>query len=53
MSPTYLLPAFTHIAPKSIRIQSSNQYLFTLFGSKHAKSVREMLMKLTLGLANQ
>jgi hypothetical protein len=39
--------AFTPVAPKSVRIQSSRQYLFTLFGSTSAKAARLMLMKLT------
>jgi len=35
------------VAPKSVRIQSSQQYLFTLLGSSGTKAVRKMLMKLT------
>jgi len=49
ISPTYLRTAFTPVAPKSVRIQSSCQYLFTLLGSTSAKAARRMLMKLTPG----
>jgi len=42
-----LRAAFTCVAPKSVRIQSSRQYLFTLLGSTRAKAVCTMLMKLT------
>jgi hypothetical protein len=42
-----LRTAFTPVAPKSVRIQSSCQYLFTLLGSRSAKAVRRTLMKLT------
>jgi len=49
ISPTYLRAAFTQVAPKSIRIQSSCQYLFTLLGSTGAKAAHRMLMKLTPG----
>ncbi len=38
------------VAPKSIRIQASCQYLFTLLGSTGAKAARRMLMKLTPGI---
>jgi len=37
------------VAPKSIGIQSSCQYLFTLLGSTGAKAARKTLMKLTPG----
>jgi len=47
ISPTNLHAAFTCLAPKSIRIQSSRQYLFMLLGSTRAKAVGKMLMKLT------
>jgi len=47
VSPTYLRTAFTPIAPKSVKIQSSCQYLFTLLGSIGAKAARRTLMKLT------
>jgi len=47
ISPTYLHTAFTPVAPKSVRIQLSCQYLFTLFGSTGAKAARRTLMKLT------
>jgi len=47
ISPTYLLTAFTPVAPKSVRIQSSCQYLFTLLGSTGAKATNRTLMKLT------
>ncbi len=47
--PTYLHEAVTHVTPKSVWIQSSCQYLFTLLGSTGAKAARRMLMKLTLG----
>jgi len=39
--------AFTPVAPKSVRIQSSCQYLFTLLGSTGAKAAHRTLMKLT------
>ncbi len=39
---------FTPIAPKSIRIKSSCQYLFTLLGSTGVKAARRTLMKLSL-----
>ncbi len=47
ISPTYLRTAFTPVSPKSVRIQSSCQYLFTLLGSTATKAARRMLMKLT------
>jgi len=50
ISPTYLRTAFTPVAPKSVRIQSSCQYLFTLLGSTGAKAAHKMLMKLTPGV---
>jgi len=50
ISPTYLRTAFTPVAPKSVRIQSSCQYLFTLLGSTGVKAARRMLMKLTPGV---
>jgi len=46
---TYLRTAFTPVAPKSVRIQSSCQYLFTLLGSIGAKAARKTLMKLSPG----
>jgi len=49
ISPTYLRTAFTPVAPKSVRIQSSCQYLFMLLGSTGAKAAHRMLMKLTPG----
>jgi len=49
ISPTYLRTAFMPVAPKSLRIQSSCQYLFTLLGSTGAKAALRMLMKLTPG----
>jgi hypothetical protein len=39
--PTYLRTAFTPVAPKRVRIQSSCQCLFTLLGSTGAKAVRK------------
>jgi len=50
ISSTYLHEAFTHVAPQSLRTQSSGQYLFTLLGSTPAKVARKMLMKLTPGV---
>jgi len=38
------------VAPKSVRIQSSCQYRFTLLGSTGTKAARRTLMKLTPGL---
>jgi hypothetical protein len=35
------------VAPISVRIQSSHQYLFMLLGSIRAKAAGKMLMKLT------
>jgi len=49
ISPTYLRAAFTPIAPKSVRVQSSCQYLFTLLGSTGAKGAHKILVKLTPG----
>ena len=43
------LTAFALVDPKSVRIQSSCQYLFTLLGSTGAKAANKMLMKLTPG----
>jgi len=40
ISPTYFHTAFTPVAPKSVRIQSSCQYLFTLLGSTGAKAAQ-------------
>ncbi len=39
-----------HVAPISVRIQSSCQCLFTLLGSTGTKAARRTLMKLTPGL---
>jgi len=50
ISPTYLRKAFTGVALKSIRIQSSCLYLFTLLGSTRAKAEHRMLIKLTPGV---
>ncbi len=47
ISQTYLCTAFMPVAPKSIRIQSICQYLFTLLGSTGAKAACRTLMKLT------
>jgi len=44
---TNIFTAFTPVAPKSVRIQSSCQYLFTLLGSTGAKAAHRTLMKLT------
>ena len=41
ISSTYLRTAFTPVAPKSVRIQSSCHYLFTLLGSTSVKAVLE------------
>ncbi len=41
------ITAFMLVGPKSVRIQSSSQYLFTLLGSRNVKAARRMLMKLT------
>jgi len=49
ISPTYLRTAFRPVAPKSVRIQSSCQHLFTLLVSTGAKAARRTLMKLTPG----
>jgi hypothetical protein len=43
----HLRAAFTPIAPKSVRIQLSRQYLFTPLGSTGAKAAHRTLMKLT------
>jgi len=48
-SPTYLRTAFAPVDPKSVRIQSSCQYHFTLLGSTGAKAALRTLMKLTTG----
>jgi len=47
ISPTCLCTAFTHKDPKSIKRQSSHQYLFTLLVSAQVKALRKTLMKLT------
>jgi len=47
ISSTYLHTAFTPVAPKSLKIQSSCQYLLTLLGSTSVKAVRRTLMKLS------
>ncbi len=44
-----LRAAFALVGPKSVRIQSSSQYLFMLLGSPGAKAARRTLMKLTPG----
>ncbi len=44
-----LCTAFALVAPKSVRIQPSCQYLFTLLGSTGAKAARRTLVKLTPG----
>ncbi len=44
-----LRTAFTLVGPKSVRIQTSSQYLFTLLGSTGAKAARRTLMKLSRG----
>ncbi len=41
------------VAAKSVRIQTSCQYLFTLLGSTGSKVARRTLMKLTLDVATQ
>jgi len=50
ISPTYLRTNFTPVAPKSIRIQSSCQYLLTLLGYTGAIAACRTLMKLTHGV---
>jgi len=50
ISPSYLRTAFTAVAPKSVRIQSSCQCLFTLLGSTGTKAARRASMKLTPGV---
>jgi len=47
ISLTYLRTAFTSVALKSVRIQSSCKYLFTLLVSTGTKAAFRMLMKLT------
>jgi hypothetical protein len=42
--------SFYAVAPKSVRTQSSCQYLFMLLRSTHEKVVLKMLMKLSPGL---
>jgi len=44
-----LHPAFTSADPKSVKIQLSCQYLFSLLGSVRIKAARKMLFKLTPG----
>ncbi len=46
ISPTCLCPAFTCIDSKSIKIQSSHQYILALLGYARVKAARKMLMKL-------
>jgi len=50
LSPKYLRAAFTTVAPKSVRIQSSCRYLLCFLGSTGEKAAHRMLMKLTLDL---
>ncbi len=50
ISPTYFRTAFTTVVPKSLRIKSNCQYLFTLLGSTGTKAAHRTLMKLTPGL---
>ncbi len=45
-----LRTAFMCVDPRSVRIQSNPQYLFTLLGSTCAKAARKTLMKSTPGL---
>jgi len=49
IAPTCLRAAFTREDPKSVKIQSSHQYLFAHLGSGHIKAVHKMLVKLTPG----
>jgi len=44
-----LRTAFTPVAPQSVRIQSSYQYLFRLLGSTSVKAVHKTLVKLSPG----
>jgi hypothetical protein len=46
ISPTCLCQAFMRKNPKSVKIQSSSQYLFALLGSAYVKAARKTLMKL-------
>jgi len=46
-----LRAAFMLLAPKSVRIQSQCQYLFTLLRSTGAKAARRTLMKLNPGVS--
>jgi len=50
ISPTYLCAVFTTVAPKSVQIQTSHQYLFMHLGSTGAKAAHRTLMKLTPGI---
>jgi len=50
ISPIYLHTPFTHVTPKSVRIQSSRQCLFMHLGSAHKKAALTTLMKLTPGI---
>jgi len=45
--------AFMPIAPKSVRLQSSRQYFFTLLGSTSEKAVLWTLMKLSPRIARE
>ncbi len=47
ISSTHLRAAFMAVSPKSVRVQSSPQYLFMLLGSVCIKAAYRMLMKLT------
>jgi len=49
ISPPCLCTAFKHKDPKSVKIQSSCQYIFVLLGSTGIKALCKMLMKLILG----
>jgi len=47
ISPTCLRASFAHSHTKSVKIQSSCQYLFALLGSACVKAVYKFLVKLT------
>ncbi len=53
ISPTCLRKAFTHADQKSVKIQSSLQYVFALLGSVHIKTSSKMLKKLTPQVAKR
>ncbi len=47
ITPTHIRKAIMHADPKSVKRQSSHEYLFSLLGSTLVKAAGKMLVKLT------